>query len=786
MDIKSKNSNPNKLKEKKLFAGGGRRWVIWFIIIPIFVTAIFMCTYPGLKKGAKERYQNPLETEEFIGLLYQNNYVLYKELYEKVNGKQEDYQNMFLDITVGEERESLIRLEDFLLNSGRLSYREDESSETLERSPEDLKKIYLDYLEEYGYFSSIEECFNNFEYNLNVSSKFLDYKIMDDVTGSVISNTSVDMTQTDAFKMYLKVTYDENGYVDSLKVRGEDSDALLKRASEIGRQDVIKKYISRDENTVGFLSIKEIGPRNCTVYYGVTEENWNKYFALDSFDIEGGTILFDEISGVSRFYLDDTWGLIYDCLSADYTFVLFAVILFGCFLPLGEKKPWDSKIFRMPFEVILCVLYFYLFLRHRFLQNGADLLTGRTGKELQMYTRMSLYESNTLGYALNFLFGVLVAMVLLYTIYNLRQIRELGFGGYIKQYSYIYRFFPYLKRQMKRAYDYMLSFDVSTATNKMIIRILVVNGIIVLCICCFWFFGIVGVIIYSLILYIIMRKYFSDLKKKYEILLQATNRIADGTLNVTITEELGVFEPFKPQIEKIQEGFRNAVEEEVKSQRMKTELITNVSHDLKTPLTAIITYVNLLKEENLTKEQQKEYVDTLERKSLRLKVLIEDLFEVSKANSRNMTVNLVDVDLVNLLKQVQFELEEKFESLKLSIRMNAPEKMMLKLDSQKAYRVYENLLNNVTKYAMEGTRVYFDVLEKDDTVEVVLKNISATELTVNPSELTERFVRGDESRNTEGSGLGLAIAKSFVELMNGKMSIEIDGDLFKVTTVWYK
>ena len=223
-----------------------------------------------------------------------------------------------------------------------------------------------------------------------------------------------------------------------------------------------------------------------------------------------------------------------------------------------------------------------------------------------------------------------------------------------------------------------------------------------------------------------------------------------------------------------------AVDKEVKSQRMKTELITNVSHDLKTPLTAIITYVNLLKEER-DEEKQREYIDVLERKSLRLKVLIEDLFEISKANSQNVTLNVVDVDIVNLFKQVKLEMEDKITAAGLEFRCEYPEeKIVIPLDSQKTYRIFENLLVNITKYAMPHTRVYVQIGRKEGKTFIRLKNISAAELNFKPEELTERFVRGDVSRNTEGSGLGLAIVKSFVELQKGELKIETEADLFKV------
>lgn len=269
-------------------------------------------------------------------------------------------------------------------------------------------------------------------------------------------------------------------------------------------------------------------------------------------------------------------------------------------------------------------------------------------------------------------------------------------------------------------------------------------------------------------------------RKNTRVLLKATGEIAKGNLDVVITEDLGVFQPFKPEIEKIQNGFKKAVDEEVKSQRMKTELITNVSHDLKTPLTAIITYVDLLKNEK-DEEKKKEYIDVLERKSLRLKVLIEDLFEISKASSKNVTLNIIDVDVVNLFKQVKFELEDKIKAANLEFRCTYPEeKVILPLDSQKTYRIFENLLVNIVKYAMPYTRVYVEITKEKEKVRIRMKNVSATELNFNPEELTERFVRGDTARNTEGSGLGLAIAKSFTELQKGKLKIETEADLFKV------
>lgn len=323
-------------------------------------------------------------------------------------------------------------------------------------------------------------------------------------------------------------------------------------------------------------------------------------------------------------------------------------------------------------------------------------------------------------------------------------------------------------------------------SDRIIIVVLLVNAIILLLVSWLWLGGLAVVAVYSVALYFILRKFAGDMREKYDILMRAVDEIAQGNMNVSIQEDLGMFEPFKEQLFKIQAGWRKAVDAEVKSQRMKAELVTNMSHDLKTPLTAIITYINLLKEKDITEEQRREYLATLERKSNRLKGLIEDLFEFSRVSSHNITLNIMDVDIMNLVKQVCFEMSDKISAAGLDARMNlTAERVLLPLDSQKTYRIYENLFVNITKYALPGTRFYVNGFRLDDTVVITLKNISMQEITVDPEELTERFVRGDISRNTEGSGLGLAIAKSFTELQGGRLTLEVDGDLFKVTTVWH-
>ena len=298
--------------------------------------------------------------------------------------------------------------------------------------------------------------------------------------------------------------------------------------------------------------------------------------------------------------------------------------------------------------------------------------------------------------------------------------------------------------------------------------------------------GIIGIalsIAYSFFLF----KYFINVLDKVRTLNSATKQLAQGNFDVTIKEDLGILNPIASNLNNIKDGFKVAVEKEVKSQNLKNELITNVSHDLKTPLTSIITYVDLLKNEEITPETQKEYIEILDRKSQRLNVLIEDLFEASKASSGNVELYPENLDVVALLRQTLGELEEKINNSTLDIKVNAPEtKVICWLDGQKTYRIFENVMSNILKFSMPNSRVYIDILESEEEVNFIFKNISAYEMNFDASEIMERFVRGDKARTTEGSGLGLAIAKSLVELQNGTMFITIDGDLFKLTVNFAK
>ena len=269
-----------------------------------------------------------------------------------------------------------------------------------------------------------------------------------------------------------------------------------------------------------------------------------------------------------------------------------------------------------------------------------------------------------------------------------------------------------------------------------------------------------------------------------EQILKGLKEISGGNLQykIPLDKLSGNNKRIAEYINNIGSGLDAAVENSVKNERMKTELITNVSHDLKTPLTSIISYIDLLKRENFTDPKVLEYLDILEAKAARLKVLTEDVVEASKASTGNLTLNMTNLDFVEMLHQVIGEFEERFEEHHLTMMVHFPdEPSVICADGQRMWRVLENIFGNVTKYAMEKTRVYAEVQNARNQVIFSLKNISAQPLNFAAEELTERFVRGDVARNTEGSGLGLSIAKSLTELQGGKFQLYLDGDLFKVT-----
>ncbi len=297
----------------------------------------------------------------------------------------------------------------------------------------------------------------------------------------------------------------------------------------------------------------------------------------------------------------------------------------------------------------------------------------------------------------------------------------------------------------------------------------------------FMFTGVVLIIllIFWMWVYYRIRKY----SRQQEEIKIALEQIYQGQTDIYLDDkELeGILKEMAIYVNDIAGGFSNAIEQSLKSERLKTELITNVSHDIKTPLTSIINYVDLLSNENIQDEKIKEYISILDGKSKRLKKLTEDLLEASKVSSGNVKLNKEEIKVKELINQSIGEFKDKFEEKALKIEMNMPkEEIKIKADNRYMYRVIENLFSNIAKYALENSRIYIDIKKERTKLEISIKNISKDKLNISSDELMQRFVRGDKSRYTEGSGLGLSIAKSLIELQGGEFDIVIDGDLFKV------
>ena len=464
------------------------------------------------------------------------------------------------------------------------------------------------------------------------------------------------------------------------------------------------------------------------------------------------------------------------------------VALAALFLPCFESlRIGQGKVFRAPFELV----FFAAMMGLVALVEGyvpsiliASTLNGSLTAEIQEMGFAS-NDARTFAWIFNWCVWAVGFALVYWTATCYRAVFTLGLWRYFKERTLLGRFCCWVKRCCERFLAGLSTLDLREGPDKTILKLVAANFIAVALICCFWFIGIGVLVVYSIVLFVLIRKYWLTMQQKYELLLNALRQVASGNLDIEIEENLGVFEPFRAELETIQDGLKQAVDKAVKSQRMKTELITNVSHDLKTPLTAIITYVNLLKDETISEEERASYIEVLEQKSMRLKVLIEDLFEVSKANSNNITLHPEVVDIVNLMKQIRLELSDRISQSEIDFRWDLPEeKITLVLDGQKTCRIFENLLINITKYAMPGTRAYIEMKAADGQVCVSMRNISANELRISGQDLTERFVRGDESRNTEGSGLGLAIAKSFTEVQGGSFVAEAEADLFRVILTW--
>lgn len=711
------------------------------VITIILIASIGMClSYPKIQKDS-EKFRNNIFEEEgnFLTDINKINYSLYYQMYEQDGDKKLSPTDVILERNFQKEN--------------------DEENNDYKYELENLDS------EIYNFEKDLNSNFENLEcYAVNKKSnevKQVTKGKIDDLASKEISSKTMSELK-EKYSFYIVLDYDDKGNVNIEKIYGANKESVLNSIQNIQIQDPLNRGYLQD----GF-DIKPI--TNMKFVYAVpknmpTSDRITSYMHMEENYA---------YSSASKIYIN---------------IAMIFIILAGVLIPYKEIKELVGfrKIVKIPLEIAALLVILSI----NFIYQGTELLIIKSIKgELLNFAQLQLSKDiiNILTYSINVIYWFVVFGVVFAGIMILKYIYKSGLKTYIKQKCLVYKTFEYILNKIQKILKWCINIQLNKKDNKKIITILVINFIIITLMCSIWFFGIIVAMIYSVVLFVMIKKQYNKVTNDYTNLLKVTNEISSGNLDVNTDDDLGTFNVLKDEIGNIQKGFKKAVNEEVKSQKMKTELISNVSHDLKTPLTSIITYVDLLKDKNLSDEKREKYLDTLDRKSQRLQELIEDLFEVSKANSGNVNLNIVDVDIVSLMKQTLLEVDDKIKTSSLNIRNNFPsDKVILKLDSQRMFRVFENLLVNITKYAMEGSRVYIDIFDKDDYVEISLKNMTADEINFNVNELVERFVRGDKSRNTEGSGLGLAIAKSFVELQGGEFDVSIDGDLFKVVIKFAK
>lgn len=400
-------------------------------------------------------------------------------------------------------------------------------------------------------------------------------------------------------------------------------------------------------------------------------------------------------------------------------------------------------------------------------------ITGDLQKE---FIRMGIPYAEKVLTVMQFTAYMLTGLFTAMGIFEIKYMLTSGFCRYWKEDSLIGSICRSIKRHIGRLSEVDLSDRLDSTLGKYVLIQTVVTGLIA----CFWSFGIVLAVIYGVVLFFYIRKKLKKVQMDYQVLLKEAHRLADGRFDEELTQDVGIFNALGGELKNVRIGFEKAVSEEIKSQNMKTELISNVSHDLKTPLTGIKNYAELLGQDNVSGQDKQVYLENLQHYIDRLNNLIEDLFEVSKVNSGNIELNPVELNVVALIQQAQAETEDLLKQKNLTVILDAPENGIVQaLDGDKTYRIFENLFTNIAKYALPGTRVYVSATAQPDYTEIAFKNISEAQMNFTPDEIVERFVRGDKSRHESGSGIGLAIVKSFTEVQNGTFSIEIDGDLFK-------
>lgn len=535
----------------------------------------------------------------------------------------------------------------------------------------------------------------------------------------------------------------------------EDTEIVLQlddnyKLMDDGRLKVKDVYINLDQITINPPNIELT--YYCTVYVSPMTNNISRF--IDEYDVA-------VLAGIASLL-----GLI-----------LFIYIIMNSLEVEESINPYRTiKNWKLLTVLILIGLTCFVFI-------GVSTGTGIfviTGELQNVLARHGVAYGTSISYGLYFF-----SMFIFYFLFSMLcfTVKYMFMNGmnYFKNNTCTYALYEKTKELGNRVTE----FDLKDNINQDILKFTICNALLVIVLYVLSPSKTIFAIVYIMISFLYIRKQSMKVKNDYKNMLNFTEQLSHGHFDTEIENDLGIFNSMRDRLNNLKTGFEAAVKEETKSQNMKTELITNVSHDLKTPLTCIKNYVILLKNTQADETTRTEYLNQLEKYTNRLSNLIQDLFDVSKATSGNIDLHPIDLRLQALVDQSLAECIEVLESKDIQVIKNV-EDVVIHLDGDKTYRVFENLLTNIGKYAMPHSRAYIDIHEEEDYVSIIFKNMSEVEMNFSSEEIQERFVCGDKSRHETGSGLGLAIAKSFVVAQGGTFDIEIDGDLFKVIMTFKK
>lgn len=596
-----------------------------------------------------------------------------------------------------------------------------------------------------------------------INSPNFAYRITNTATGEKTEGGDTSLFVKD-HQMYSTFTYDADGNVTSTgdyvstDFTYMSAYQLLKNSISISTSNARETYEIYGKS-IPKSQIQLRVPQNLKAEFAIpqnlTENN-------DIIWYNTGNLVYGEMSG--RF------------LAVTCCMMVFFIGLYILFYPVSVEQEVNPFAFMRKIKAeikwvflgtVLCLAYIGM----AFLDVYT--MTGELQTALQM---LGIPYAELVPVVLQFIGLMLTGLFTAMGIFEIKYMLTSGFCRYWKEDSLI----GSICGNVKRRFEKLSEVDLSDKTDTVLLKYVLIQMVIVGVIACFWSFGIVLSVLYSVLLFFYIRKKLKKVQKDYQVLLKEAHQLADGRFDEEITQDVGIFNALGEEFKNVRTGFEKAVCEEMKSQNMKTELISNVSHDLKTPLTGIKNYAELLGQNNVSEQDKQVYLENLQHYIDRLNNLIEDLFEVSKVNSGNIELNPVELNVVALIQQAQAETEDLLKQKNLTVILDAPENGIVQaLDGDKTYRIFENLFTNIAKYTLPGTRVYVSATAQPEYTEIVFKNISEAQMNFTPEEIVERFVRGDKSRHESGSGIGLAIVKSFTEVQNGTFSIEIDGDLFK-------